>query len=283
MSMTPEPHFPTPAHRAAAAAAVEHFASHAAVRAVLLVNSCARGTAVPESDVDLAVLVDGPADGAVRLALERDWAACYAGAAVFRALEAQGPFARVHLDLFDGRWTPERWDDGGGPDGFELEIGNRVAHATALWERDGAVVGLRAAWLPYYGESLRTERLAMVVASCRHNVDRLRFYAARGLYFQAFDRLYHAFQELLQAVFIAHRVYPIAYTKWIREQVVEWLGAPDLYAELPPLLEVARLESAEVVEKGGRVLRLLDVWAPAGARASPRETSTLARRAAAAE
>ncbi len=38
----------------------------------------------------------------------------------------------------------------------------------------------------------------MVAASCRHNVARLRSYAGRALYVQAFARLYHAFQELLE-------------------------------------------------------------------------------------
>ncbi|HEY0777728.1 MAG TPA: hypothetical protein VGD56_07155, partial [Gemmatirosa sp.] len=194
-------------------------------------------------------------------ALARDWAAWSADAPVFRRLEAQGPFARVHLDLFDGHWKPERWDDGGGPDAFELEIGNRVAHAYPLFERAAAFAGLRAAWLPYYDDTLRAERLSMVAASCRANVERLRCYAERGEHFQAFDRLYHAVQELLQAVFIARRIYPIAYDKWVREQVTEWLGAPALYAALPPLLELTRFESTEVVDKGEQLLHLLGVWA----------------------
>ncbi len=70
----------------------------------------------------------------------------------------------------------------------------------------------------------------------------------------------HAFQEFLQGVFIARRVYPIAYNKWLREQVEGWLGQPDLYPELPSILEVRRLEGPEVVEKGERLRRLLDRW-----------------------
>ena len=63
------------------------------------------------------------------------------------------------------------------------------------------------------------------------NLERVKAGVARSLYFHAFDKLYHAFQEFLQALFIARRVYPIAYDKWIREQVVGWLRLPDLYAE----------------------------------------------------
>jgi len=54
------------------------------------------------------------------------------------------------------------------------------------------------------------------------------FLLNRGLYFHAFDRLYKAFQEFLQALFVARRIYPLAYNKWIREQVADWLALPDV-------------------------------------------------------
>jgi hypothetical protein len=69
--------------------------------------------------------------------------------------------------------------------------------------------------------------------------------------------LYHAFQEFLQALFIAHRTYPIAYDKWIREQVEDILGLPELYRELPALFEYRRFESDELLEKAKRLERLL--------------------------
>ena len=53
---------------------------------------------------------------------------------------------------------------------------------------------------------------------------------ARRLYFQPFDRQYNAYREVLQAMFITWRAYPIAYNKWIREQVEEILGLPELHA-----------------------------------------------------
>jgi len=81
------------------------------------------------------------------------------------------------------------------------------------------------------------------------------------LNFCAFDRLYHAFQELLQAVFIARRVYPIAYNKWIREQVEGWLGLAALYSELTSILAVGQLQRDELIDKAEHVERLLAVWA----------------------
>jgi predicted nucleotidyltransferase len=255
--------FPTLLHGQAAEAVVE-FAMGSEVEAVILVNSCARGTALPGSDLDLALLV-GPALCAEhRRSMERAWQGWYESRAIFRDLERLSRFARIHLDLFDGVFRPETWDDGGGPDAFEIEIGNRVAHGVPLWERSSAFAELRARWLPYYGDDLRRERLAMVRSACRLDLERVRSGVGRTLYFYAFDRLYHAFQEFLQALFIANRVYPIAYDKWIREQVTGWLGLPGLYAELPALLEVRRLESDELLGKADRLLEMLEVWTPSG-------------------
>jgi hypothetical protein len=120
---------------------------------------------------------------------------------------------------------------------------------------------LRATWLPYYPSALQQARLAMVRNACQDDLEHVPFFVARGLYFQAFDRLYKAFQEFLQALFIARRTYPLAYNKWIREQVAGWLGLPALYRQLPAVLEIGRLESADV-EQNARVLqRMLDDYA----------------------
>jgi hypothetical protein len=72
--------------------------------------------------------------------------------------------------------------------------------------------------------------------------------------------LYKAFQEFLQALFIAHRTYPIAYNKWIREQVETRLGLPELYAQLPHILEVSQLESDAVVHNAEHLRALLEHW-----------------------
>ena len=258
MSMKPE--FPTSVHRHAAEAVVD-FSIGLPIQAVLLVNSCARATATPESDLDVALLIDPEMPDKERQSLDQAWRRRYESDSVFRELERLSRFARVHLDLFDGRWVPEPWDEGGGPDAFEIEIGNRVAHSVPLWEGGSAFADLRKRWLPYYGESLREERLRMVNEACRLNIERVHFAVTRGLNFYGFDRLYHAFQEFLQALFIARRVYPIAYNKWIREQVEGWLGLAALYSELPSVLAVSQLRRDELIEKAEHVRRLLATWA----------------------
>ena len=71
---------------------------------------------------------------------------------------------------------------------------------------------------------------------------------------------YKAFREFLQVLFIARRTYPLSYTKWVREQVENWLALPELYRELPPLLSVRNIEGVEVGEKAAALHRLLEHW-----------------------
>jgi len=182
-----------------------------------------------------------------------------------------GRFTQVHVDVFDGRMTPTVWDDGGGPDSFEIEIGNRVAYAAPLGEVGAYCRQLQSEWLPYYGDDLRLSRLAMVREACARDLAAVPFFLGRSLYFQAFDRLYKAFQEFLQALFLARRTYPLAYNKWIREQVTEWLSLPDLYQELPQILSVRSIESAELGQKADALRVLLERWTCLGAQG--RETA----------
>ncbi|MEW6031828.1 MAG: hypothetical protein AB1645_02920 [Bacillota bacterium] len=83
-------------------------------------------------------------------------------------------------------------------------------------------------------------------------------YVRRGLYYQSLGRLWHVFQEFMQALFIAPRTYPIAYDKWVREQVEDSLGLPALYPHLTHLFEVGRLESEELVRKAQKLEELLE-------------------------
>jgi hypothetical protein len=65
------------------------------------------------------------------------------------------------------------------------------------------------------------------------------------------------FQEFLQALCIARRTYPIAYDKWIREQIEEILGLPELSRELPGMFEYRRFERDELTAKPRTLERLL--------------------------
>jgi predicted nucleotidyltransferase len=252
--------FPTEMHRQVAELAGDFFSAHAHVDTMLVVNSCARGRAVAGSDLDLAVLLMPTAASQEVQSLTTLWQKFITTQPLVHRFRSTGRFNQVHLDVFDGRVIPTVWDDGGGPDYFEVEIGNRLAYAVPLHEPGACFRHLQSQWLPYYGEDLRLSRLAMVREACARDLEAIPFYLNRGLYFQAFDRLYKAFQEFLQALFVARRNYPLAYNKWIREQVAEWLSLPRLYEQLPPILSVRNIESPELGEKADALRTLLERW-----------------------
>lgn len=252
------PVYPTVEHARAAEAIAAFFAEDEEVAAVLLFGSTARGRASRESCLDVLVLARPEVLATERASWQQRWRDYYPHADVFQELLANGPYSHVDLEFGDGCFVPGPHGFTSGPDNFELEIGNTLAYAAPLWQRGSYLDELRAHWLPYYGEPLRARRLAMVRRYCLNNLDHIPSFVERGLYFQSFTRFYHAFGEFLQALFIARRVYPIAYDKWIREQIAEILGLPELYTRLPHLFEIGRFESRELLDKAAEVRRLLD-------------------------
>lgn len=257
--MAPAELFPTQVHCDAGEVIVAHFRRAQGIEAVLLLNSCARGMGTPQSDLDIGVLVEEQANVDIER-LKTQWDAFYASDATLQRLRRLGRYTSVHLDFIAGNYLPTIWDDGGGPDAFEIEIGNHVVYSVPLLCNGPKYKNLRTAWLPYYDEKVRLQRLKMVREACLYDLDFVPFYVERELYFQAFDRLYKAYQEFLQALFIARRVYPLAYNKWIRLQVAEWLGLPALYAHLPHILQVSQLESNELITKATYLRSLLETW-----------------------
>jgi hypothetical protein len=255
------PAYPTPQHERSAQVIVDFFAPRQGVSAVLLTCSCARGKASPNSCLDIDVLVPNLAAQA-RAALEQEWDAFHAQNTVFKDMLGVGAFSQVDLGFHSGQLDPDHSHHGwtSGPDEFELEVGNLLAYSVPLWEGDCFYHDLKASWLPYYNDELRGERLEMVLRYCRNNLAHIPLYVGRGLYFQAFKRLYDAFGEFLQALFIARRTYPIAYDKWVREQIVEILGLPELYPHLVHLLEINHLESDELSNKSKELASLIGMY-----------------------
>ncbi len=230
---------------------------------MLLVNSCARGKATPDSCLDIIMLASPEKLRVQYSSLERDWLHFKERDPAIQALKSVGRYSEVHADFVDGVFTPSARDEVGGPDSFEIEIGNFMAYSVPLWQSGDYYSTLKEKWLPYYDDDLSGRRLCEVRRFCLGNLKHIPLYVQRGLYFQAFDRLYNAFREFLQALFIARRTYPIAYNKWIKEQVADILGLPELYVRLPHLLEIRRFESRELVEKAEDVEQLLNQYAPA--------------------
>jgi predicted nucleotidyltransferase len=252
-------YYPTIEHEAAAGAVVEHLSAWPEVEAVVLVGSCARGRAAPTSCLDILVLAEPEVLARERPRLEQAWQHLYGRERVFAQLRALAQFSHVDLEFADGDPKPivrDWWC--GDPDSFELEIGNTFIYTVPLYERGDYFRRMRDRWLPFYDDALRRERLAMVRKFCANNLDHIPLFVDRGLHFQAFKRLYDASREFLQALFIARRVYPIAYDKWIREQLVDMLHLPDVYREMVALFEYDEFESDAHIAKAEAIHRLLN-------------------------
>ena len=176
------------------------------------------------------------------------------------ALLVAGRFSDLHLDVSDGVLAPGTIDDEG-IDWFEVSVGNLFLYSAPLFVRGERLERLRAPWLPYYDEALRRERLqAARWFVLDNNLARIPWFLDRELHFQAFDRFYRAFQGFLLGLHLSRRVYPIAYNKWIREQIAENLDLPQLYDQLPKLFEFDRFESRALDVKAQDLRHLVDEY-----------------------
>ena len=260
--MKPEPAYPTPEHEQAAQAITEHFASSYKLDAVLLVNSCARGRATRDSCLDIVMLAKPDAARSSLKDMEAGWGEFEKSSEVIQNLYKVGKYSVVHPDFIHGVFIPREQEEAAGPDDFEIQIGNFLVYSVPLWQESDYFAELKKQWLPYYPEALRQKRLERVRWFCLNNLHHIPLYIERGLYFQSFDRLYNAYLEFLQALFIARRTYPIAYNKWIHEQIVEILDLPELYEQLPRLFEIKQFESGEIADKAKTLEDLLEKYAP---------------------
>ncbi len=232
--MTFIPKFPTKLHQDTAELVRDYFLTISNVDTVLVVNSCARGRAVPESDLDFAILVNPDTATNEIKNIHIAWLTYSATQPTFLQYKQSTPFAHLHLDIIDGNYLPTIVEVGEPIDYFEIEIGNQICYSAPMDNAGSYFQELQKKWLPYYNNDLRLQRLTMTRNACNYDLDHIPFFINRALYFQALDILCKAFQEYLQALFIANKTYPIAYNKWIREQVVKWLNKPDLYPKLSP-------------------------------------------------
>jgi hypothetical protein len=263
--------FPALIHEEAVEAILSYFQQLPETEAVLLVNSCVCRHAHRNICLNMIVFVTPETLAQHGPRLNDNWLTFYKSDSHLATLVQAGRSAEVYLEILDGQYTPAPRTIDDAADSFELKVGNHLAYSHILWERSSYATWLRKQWLPYYAEPLRQERLLQVQNACRHHLDHIPLYARRELYFAAFDRLYTGFQLFMQALFIAHRTYPIAYNKWIEEQIVEILELPDLYRLLPGVLEVRPFTSGIVISRAQELATLLRIYTEKDMRATVQE------------
>ena len=235
--------YPTIQHQRASEAVVNFFSKFKEVKAILLVGSCARNKASKDSCLDIEILLIPQSFIQHKKTLENKWQKYYGDLKIFKNLLAVGKYSHVDLDFFDGEFSEGYHTWTSGPDTFELEIGNYLQYSFPLYKNSNYFDKLKNIWLPYYNKSQRSKRLDMVLKYCHNNLDHIPLLIDRGLYFQAFNRFYNAYREFLQALFISKKIYPIAYDKWIKEQLVDILKNESLYKRVVKLFAIDNIES----------------------------------------
>lgn len=250
--------FPTDLHRQATEIIKDYFLQQQNIDTILLVNSISRGKATPESDIDIAILVSQTTDKTEIKILEENWEIFLNSDPTLAMYKNLHRFAQIHLDIIDGTFTHSIWEVGAVSDYFEIEIGNRLVYSKPLTEEGENFLNLKAKFLPYYDSKLQNNRIKMVKDAFTYDIEHIPFFIKRGLYFHAFEILFKAFQEFIQILFIKNKTYPIAYNKWIREQVEEILKLPELYKLLPDIISVGNIESNEINEKAKKLNSLLN-------------------------
>jgi predicted nucleotidyltransferase len=222
--------------------------------AILLTCSCARGKATKDSCLDLAVIIKNIKD---KEKIRKFFNRLTKTEKSFMTLKKVGAYSHIDLNVTDGMIKPKHRGWTSGPDNFELEIGNVFRYYVLLFDRNKYFEKLRKKWIPYYNEKLRRKRLLEVKIFCMNSLSHVPLYVNRHLYFEAFDRLYNASQEFMQALFIKKRIYPLSYTKWIKEQYVEILKMPKLYDQIRDIIQIKNFESGEMAGKAAKLKKLV--------------------------
>jgi hypothetical protein len=181
-----KPVFPTKLHQDAAEIVRTYFKNVPETDTVLVVNSCARGQALAESDLDFAILVS-PETAADRInIIHTDWQT-FSGSQPAILKYNSNPYAHLHLDIIEGKYTPAILEPGEAGDSFEIEIGNQIAYSALMNNAGPYFQELQHKWLPYYDEALRSARQAAIRNACKYDLDHIPVLIKRDLYFHAFE------------------------------------------------------------------------------------------------
>lgn len=121
--------FPTAAHQKAAESIVAFFSELSVTDSVLLVNSCARGDAIPESDLDFAILLSEGTGHEIIEETEKIWNEYSKSDPSLVSFKSFSRFSHIHLELISGIYLPVKAEPGEPIDYFEVEIGNQIAYS----------------------------------------------------------------------------------------------------------------------------------------------------------
>src|SRR6188768_1338402 len=104
--MPVQPIFPTIKHKDAADVVEQYFLKIANVDSILVMNSCARGLATPESDLDMAILVKPGTTADDMKAIGDAWQTYSSSNEAILKYRQSNQFAHLHLDIINGNYVP---------------------------------------------------------------------------------------------------------------------------------------------------------------------------------
>lgn len=126
--------YPTLEHQNAAEAVVNFFVPVPEIETVCLTCSCARGKASRDSCLEMLVIGRPEIMSTAQASIQKAWEEFYTTVPVFQQLAAVGKYAHVDLEFSDGHFVPTEHYWVGGPDEFELVIGNYLVYSVPLHE-----------------------------------------------------------------------------------------------------------------------------------------------------
>ena len=94
--------------------------------------------------MDLLALGSPEAMSTAQTDIQKTWDEFYTTAPVFQELAAAGKYAHVDLEFSDGHFTPTEHAWVGGPDEFELVIGNYLVYSVPLHQKGDYLEELKA-------------------------------------------------------------------------------------------------------------------------------------------
>jgi predicted nucleotidyltransferase len=146
--------FPTKLHQDIAQTTRDYFLTISSVDTASIVNSCARGQAAPESDLDIAILVNPDTTTNEIKNIETAWLIYSRNQPIFLKYKQSSPFAHIHLDIITGNYIPTVIEVGEPIDYFEIEIGNQICYSAPIDNVGPYFQKLQTKWLPYYDDEM---------------------------------------------------------------------------------------------------------------------------------
>lgn len=258
--------FPNQDYKKVLTEMVNYFRTNDGVYAIVLTGSVARAKAVEGSCIDLCIFLDNKQFNTLssECALHSRIKAysrlggeiCYYEGEIEGGIIIESII--VDIGFTNAQFHPKSKNSFDiTRDEFETTIGNLLTYSVVLYEKDERYQQQRKKYMPYYSNRLRNARFEGTRREFDYKIWKTRWLAERDEYLASLDALLEAQRILLQHVFIKAKIYPIDYTKWIKEQCFKILHMPNLYRDIISTISGLELTREGLDEKANNLEQLI--------------------------